>query len=75
MEQSELNKERVFAKSFVQVCLSTLRAPGIQQQHKLFRAGSKIDIFLAKYVPVGTKCLNLVRIPRDLLIVEEINNI
>lgn len=75
MEESELNKVRVFAKLFVQVCLSSLQAPGVQHcEHNLFRAGSKIDMFLAKYVPVGKKYLNLVRIPRGLLIFEEINN-
>ena len=48
MEQSELNEERVFAKSIV--CPSLFEQLGpIQQYHKLCIAGSKIDISLVKY--------------------------
>lgn len=74
MEQSELNEERVFAK--LKICPSLFEQLGsIQQYHKLCKAESKIDIHMLSRVPVGIKCLNIVRISRDLLIFEEINDI
>ena len=73
VEQS-LNEEYVFAR--LVICpgffeqLST-----IQQYLKLCRAESKTDICLVRYPAVGTKCLNLEIIPRDLLIFEETDSI
>ena len=58
MEQCVLDKEHVFAR--LAICPGLFEQLGpIQQYHK---------------VSVGTKCLNLEIIPRDLLIFEEINN-
>ena len=72
MEQSVLNGEHVFAR--LVVCPSLFEQLGpIQQYYKLCRAESKTDV-LSK-VSVGTKCLSLEIMARDLLIFEEINNI
>ena len=54
MEQSELNKERVFAKLIA--CPSLFERLGpIKQDHTSCRAGSKIDICLVEYQVSGNK--------------------
>ena len=72
MEQSELNEEHGSVRYII--CPSLFEQLGFMQQyHMLRRAESKTDICLVKYE--WEQCLSLERIPRDLLIFEEINNI
>ena len=74
MEQSVIDEEHVFARLVAFTDLCEQLGP-IQQYHKLYRAESKTDICLLSKVSVGTKCLNLEIITRELVIFEEINNI
>lgn len=45
----------------------------IQQYYKLCRAESNTDVYLVKYQWEQRQGLNLERVPRDLLVFEEIN--